>query len=255
VRVASGAGNFGLSISIHDNGALGIDLLSGNPGALAPALGSVVASVGTIVRGTLAGPPSAAYTIELFANAACDPSGAGEGARFLGSGPLVLDAAGNGEIAALVAETVPGSEVVTATATSELDGSTSEFSNCVPPGAGPPDDPDGDGYGLGDNCPARPGFDQADSGGVNSVAPDGHGDACQCGDLDHDGIVNPADTALYRAHLANPGGAPLLGDAALKCSVIGGDPAACDLLDLVVLRRALGGQLPQVAQVCEADTL
>lgn len=253
VLVSSGSGNLVLTNSIHSNGALGIDLTSGNLGAIAPVLASAVPSHGTLVRGSLTAAPLSEYTIELFSSAVCDPSGAGEGAVFLGSGPLVTDASGVGEIAAIVTTTVQLGEVVTATATDEAGANTSEFSNCIASTVGPPGDPDGD--GTGDNCPARPGLDQNDSGGVGTTMPDGHGDDCQCGDIDDDGVVDAADTALYRTHLADPGGVPLLGEARLKCSTIGADPLECDLLDVVVMRRALGGQLPEVAQVCEADTL
>jgi cysteine-rich repeat protein len=115
--------------------------------------------------------------------------------------------------------------------------------------------PDGDVDGrcnANDNCPyvANPG--QQDSGGITLLIPDGIGDACQCGDLTGEGVVDEGDVLAYRNHLADPTGLPLVGAAAAKCSVVGGDPAECNLLDVVITRRALLGAGPGIAQVCIA---
>jgi cysteine-rich repeat protein len=115
--------------------------------------------------------------------------------------------------------------------------------------------PDGDGDGKcnpADNCPYVSNPGQQDSGGITLLVPDGIGDACQCGDLTGEGVVDEGDVLAYRNHLANPIGLPFVGAAALKCNVAGGDPAACNLLDVVITRRALLGAGPGIAQVCTA---
>ena len=121
-------------------------------------------------------------------------------------------------------------------------------------------DSDGDGLrDLFDNCPLVPTDDLTDSGGVNSSSVDGVGDVCQCGDVSDNGRVNATDlTALRMA---------LLGDASAvanadKCNVFGfvdptpgaaGLPRDCDLVDVVVVNRALSALAPGVAQVCTAS--
>ncbi len=74
-----------------------------------------------------------------------------------------------------------------------------------------------------------------------------------CGDVNDDGSVDAADVATFRAHLADPRGIPLSPAGQAKCTVIG-EAAACDLLDLTVLRRALAVPPlpPGIAPVCEA---
>ncbi|HTO52498.1 MAG TPA: hypothetical protein VMR50_03845, partial [Myxococcota bacterium] len=116
--------------------------------------------------------------------------------------------------------------------------------------------PDGDSDGqcnAADNCPyvANPG--QEDAGGVGLAIPDGIGNVCQCGDVTGEGIVDTGDVAAYRSHLANPTGLPFSATALTKCSV-SGSSAGCDIQDLVVMRRALVGQGPGLAQVCTAAT-
>ncbi|MFI5317479.1 MAG: hypothetical protein ACHQ6T_17395, partial [Myxococcota bacterium] len=115
--------------------------------------------------------------------------------------------------------------------------------------------PDGDGDGtcnLGDNCPYVANPTQADDGTVGSAIPDGIGDACQCGDVTGEGVVDASDVFSYRSHLANPAGLPFVGAAAVKCSVAGAISTDCDILDVVVMQRALLGQAPGIGQVCAA---
>jgi hypothetical protein len=110
--------------------------------------------------------------------------------------------------------------------------------------------PDGDADGVAnalDNCAAEPNPGQSDTGGVEPAGPDGIGDACQCGDVDDDGVVRAADRAQLRAWLA--GQAPSL-PAPQKCSVSA--PQSCSIVDATRLARALGASLPPLAQVCAA---
>jgi len=134
--------------SIHDNLGTGIDLMP-NTWDFGPTpndpmdaddganglqntpvlLAAQCVAGGLQVAGTLASEPSRAYTIEVFATPTCDPSGFGQGEVFLGSTPVTTDA--QGSAAFLVGlPPVPAGWVVSATATSEPGGATSEFSAC-----------------------------------------------------------------------------------------------------------------------------
>src|SRR5262249_12923237 len=85
-------------------------------------------------QGTLNSASSKLYRIEFFANTACDPSGNGEGQRFLGFTNVTTDNGGN----ATINETLPtpsgiaAGDFVTATATDVTANKTSEFSACLP---------------------------------------------------------------------------------------------------------------------------
>ena len=143
VNVLSGTGATISDNSIFANGGLGIDLApggvtpndkrDGDVGANQlqnfPELQSAV-SRGTsgTVRGKLDSVPSSSFRIEVFGNAACDPSGNGEGQTFLGAADLTTNNGGNGEFS-VTAAFAPG-DYITATAT-DASGNTSEFSGCL----------------------------------------------------------------------------------------------------------------------------
>jgi hypothetical protein len=131
--------------SIFANGGLGIDL--GGDGVTAndpgdrdfgandlqnfPVLAATACGAPTRVTGTLNSTAGETFTLDFYASGAADPSGYGEGARYLGSATVSTDAAGNATFdVTLAAATVPN-EWVTATATGSF-GSTSEFSLAVP---------------------------------------------------------------------------------------------------------------------------
>ena len=134
--------------SIYSNGALGIDLTgsgvpwpndAGDPDSSAGNLGQnypVITSAGiasgtATISGTINSNPSTALHLEFFANAACDPSGYGEGQTFIGATDVTTDASGNASFGPLVFTGVPpGQAVITSTATSTT-GGTSEFSQCL----------------------------------------------------------------------------------------------------------------------------
>jgi hypothetical protein len=99
-------------------------------------------------------------------------------------------------------------------------------------------DSDGDGiFDAVDNCPLNSNPSQTDSGGLNSATPDGIGDACQCGDLDGNGIVNTADLRLY-GEVIQPGG-PLWVEKPELCNLSGS--LGCDKADVTTLRQTLAG--------------
>ncbi|MGH7290449.1 MAG: hypothetical protein ACREJT_04515, partial [Myxococcota bacterium] len=116
----------------------------------------------------------------------------------------------------------------------------------------PPPDPDHDGFlSPCDSCDYKANTDQKDGGGVGNATPDGIGDACQCGRLTADSVVDAADVTALRAHLAAN---PVLSAAQLPfCSVIGG-PTECTVRTATVLRRALAvpPKAPGVQQTCTA---
>jgi parallel beta-helix repeat protein len=132
--------------AIYSNGGLGIDLAAdgvttNDPGDTDagpngrqnfPVLGEVWAGRSTRVTGTLNSAPQKAYTLDFYAGPAADPSGYGEGARYLGSGVATTDAAGNVQFEFSLAQPTALGEVVTATATDPA-GNTSEFTLAVFP--------------------------------------------------------------------------------------------------------------------------
>lgn len=143
-------GNAFLGNSIFSNGGLGINLLpaplGSEPGSVVtpndpgdtdvgannlqnfPVLGSAVTFGGGVtIQGTLNSTPNRAYRIDFFANTSSDPSGFGEGERFLGFASVTTDGSGNANFSVSLAVTVPAGQFITATAT-DPNGNTSEFS-------------------------------------------------------------------------------------------------------------------------------
>ena len=93
-----------------------------------PVLQSATSGGGTTtVKGTLNSNPGTAFRVEFFASPAADPSGYGEGARFLGAAAVTTNATGNASFTAQLPVSVPAGQVITATATDPA-GNTSEFS-------------------------------------------------------------------------------------------------------------------------------
>jgi len=134
------AGNGGLGIDLDPDGVSPTDGVTandlGDPDSGAndlqnyPVLSSAVGDGAALtVEGTLNSEPDLAYTLEFYANEACDESGHGEGEEFLGEWDVATDGSGDANFAAMVDPVTDGT-VITATATSE-DGSTSEFSACI----------------------------------------------------------------------------------------------------------------------------
>jgi CSLREA domain-containing protein len=144
--------------SIYSNGLLGIDLVSStapdsldadgpspdDPGDAdtgpnrmqnAPTVNTVEVAGGiTSVSGRLDSAPNRTYAIDLYANAACDPSGHGEGQTYLGSTQATTDASGVATFSGSFPAPPSSSQVITATSTDGA-GNTSEFSACHGAGA------------------------------------------------------------------------------------------------------------------------
>jgi hypothetical protein len=138
--------------SIHDNAGLGIDLggayPSPGPNGVTlndsqghsgpnnwqnfPVLGVAEAGSVTTITGTFteAAEPNTTLTLDFYANSAADPSGYGQGQRYLGSAQVTTDPAGNSHfVVNLGAATSPG-EFISATAT-DPNGNTSEFAEDI----------------------------------------------------------------------------------------------------------------------------
>jgi hypothetical protein len=81
------------------------------------------------IKGALNSASSTTFDLDFYANSTCNPSGYGEGKRFLGSATITTDAGGNIAFDLPFANSVLPTEVITATATDPA-GNTSEFSQC-----------------------------------------------------------------------------------------------------------------------------
>jgi CSLREA domain-containing protein len=144
--MGSANGNLVSQNKIHDNGVLGIaidepnvipnDTLDADTGANNrqnyPDLASaVIDGSNFIIQGSLGSVPNTAYSIELFAGDACDPSGYGEGQRYLITTNANTDASGLAEFhAGFPPGSLDTSMFITATAT-DPSGNTSGFSQCM----------------------------------------------------------------------------------------------------------------------------
>jgi CSLREA domain-containing protein len=142
-------GNSILSNSIFDNGGLGIvisedavipndpqDLDSGDnnrqnyPVIISAIIDPVAGN--TTYHGTLSSAPGTNYTVQIYSDAFCDPSGYGEGRAMMHSFALTTNVNGQASFNEVLPVTYyEAGDVITATAT-DPNGNTSEFSNCVP---------------------------------------------------------------------------------------------------------------------------
>ncbi|HEV7396234.1 MAG TPA: DUF4394 domain-containing protein, partial [Pyrinomonadaceae bacterium] len=152
VDIDAGIGNTIVGNAIRENDGLGIDLGaagitpndsgdvdSGGNGLQNFPLLTVARSAtgGTFftfnrgyIEGTLNSTPGSAFRLDFFNNQSCDSSGNGEGKSFLGSTTASTSADGNAVFSVSNLPFFPDA-LITATATDQ-NGSTSEFSPCIP---------------------------------------------------------------------------------------------------------------------------
>lgn len=83
----------------------------------------------TTIRGTLLSTPNTEFIVQLFSNSSPDPSGFGEGQRLVGQARVETDSQGNASFS-IRARRLKGH--ITATATNDATGDTSEFSAAKP---------------------------------------------------------------------------------------------------------------------------
>ena len=142
--------------SIHDSGALGIDLFSNSGGGVTPndpgdgdtggnglqnfpvLLSATTTGSAVMVEGTFDSSPSEQFTVEFFASPSCNPSGFGEGAAFIGSTQVTTNGAGHATFSLTLPAAVAVGASATATATRLSTGDTSEFSACIVVTSGTP---------------------------------------------------------------------------------------------------------------------
>lgn len=136
--------------SIHDNGALGIDLITnlfetgvtpndpldtdtgGNGLQNFPVLVSANGDgSNTTVQGSLNSLANQAFTLEFFASPACGPTGYGQGKTYLGAKSVTTDGAGNAAFTATLPVGALAGSVITAAVVQTTTGNTSEFSACI----------------------------------------------------------------------------------------------------------------------------
>jgi hypothetical protein len=149
ISVVSGTGDSFLTNSIWANGRLGIDLVAPGdpisgvtpnaPGVRSgpnnlqnyPVLTTAVGGTSGTIQGTLNSIPSTSFLIQFFSSQVPDPSGYGQGQKWIGSTTVTTDANGNASFSYTPSGGVPGSLWITGTATNTQTGDTSEFSNAV----------------------------------------------------------------------------------------------------------------------------
>ena len=141
-----GTGNAILGNSVHSNTDLGIDLIDDGvtlndigdidtgPNELQnyPVLSAAMTNGAgsAYFAGSLESAASTTYRIEFFASTAADPSGFGEGERYLGFTNVTTNVSGNALIGVSLTTSLTSGELVTATATDPAN-DTSEFSAVI----------------------------------------------------------------------------------------------------------------------------
>ncbi len=85
----------------------------------------------TRIDGSLNSTPNTQFKLDFYSQGDCDPSGFGEGGRYIGQSTVTTNGSGNATFSQLTFNlSIPAGEKLTATATAP-NGSTSEFSQCV----------------------------------------------------------------------------------------------------------------------------
>ena len=131
IRGNSIYGNGGLGIDLGQDGVTPNDDLDGDTGANNlqnfPVISRVESGPTTRAVGTFNSAAGTTFKFDFYANSEADPSGFGEGERWLGWAEVITDSEGNANFNEVLEAATASGEVITATATAP-DGSTSEFS-------------------------------------------------------------------------------------------------------------------------------
>ena len=145
VRVGAGTGNAIVNNRIFSNASLGIDLaplgvtqndagdtdIGANNLLNRPTLSSArTQGPNVLVQVALSPTPSGPFQVHFYSNAACDPSGSGEGQTPIGVSSFGVGSGDTNFEMSFSAVTVPAGSFITATAT-DSNGNTSEFSTCA----------------------------------------------------------------------------------------------------------------------------
>lgn len=148
--VIIGTSNRILSNSIYDNDNLGINLNGGTEDGFGvtandtgdgdtggnnlqnfPVLSSAQKTGDkTTIQGTLNSIASTTFTVQFFSSLNADASGNGEGQKLIGQNSVTTNGSGDASFSA-TAPVVPAGQVVSATATNQSTGDTSEFSVAI----------------------------------------------------------------------------------------------------------------------------
>jgi hypothetical protein len=149
---STSSGNSFRQNRIFNNGGLGIDLnndgvtlndpldpdLGANTLLNFPVITAFTPAAASTVGGTYNGLANLTFELQFFASAVADPTGFGEGARYLGSTTITTDVNGDASFSGVALGSAVAGEVVTATAIETLTLNTSEFSKAFPFVAVPP---------------------------------------------------------------------------------------------------------------------
>jgi CSLREA domain-containing protein len=128
-------GNNGLGIDLGVNGVTLNDTNDGDAGTNGlqnfPVLEPIESLTGTVINGTLNSTPGENFTLDFYSTVACDASGYGEAATYLGRVSGGTADSGNGSFSFSLPGQFLAGQYIVGTAT-PLNGSTSEFSACAP---------------------------------------------------------------------------------------------------------------------------
>lgn len=199
--------------SIHDNGGIGIDLVTplfengvtpndpldadsgGNGLQNFPVLTSASGTgANTTVQGSLNSLANQAFTLEFFVNPMCGPTGYGQGKAYLGAATVTTGSTGNATFSATLPGSVAADSVITATATQNSTGNTSEFSACITSVVVPNPAGDIDGNGLVN-------VTDADLFVAVLLGNNSNTQQVDRSDLNHDGLEDGRDVSPFVAAL------------------------------------------------------
>jgi hypothetical protein len=124
--------NTGLGIDLGDDGVDVNDLGDSDDGENErlnyPWLTAIASS--QVVTATLESQANTQFSVDVYRNLVCDPAGNGEGQQYLNTWQVTTDVVGQATITLDLSGSISPGDSITATA-SDMDGNTSEFSNCV----------------------------------------------------------------------------------------------------------------------------